>query len=71
MAIEGKCLVSDQESILAAVEEAQRILTEYEHASPRRHQDDVLNMVQFILCSRGVRDAMKRLKFRACFRLVE
>ena len=63
--------MSDQESILAAIEEAQRILTEYEYASPHRHQDEVLNMIQFILCSRDIRAAVKRHKFRTCFRLVE
>ena len=63
--------MSDQESILAAIEEAQRILTEYEYARPRRHQDEVLDMIQLILCRHDIRAAVKRHKFRSCFRLVE
>lgn len=63
--------MSDQDSILAAVEEAQRILTEYDYANPRRNQDEVLNMVQFILCSWEIRAAIRRLKIRGYLRLVE
>jgi len=63
--------VSDQDAVLAAVEEAQRILAEYDYARPRPNQDEVLNMIQFALCNCEIRAAIKRLKIRGCLRLVE
>ena len=63
--------MSDQDSIVAAIEEAQRILAEYNFAIQRRDRDEILNMIQFVLCSREVSAAIRRLKIRGCLRLVE
>jgi len=63
--------VSDQDSILAAVEEVQRILAEHDYAGPRQNQDEILNMVRFMLCNQQIRAAIRRLKIRGCLRLVE
>jgi len=62
--------MSDCEALVAAVEEAQRILGAYDGAGPRRNQDEVLAMLQFILCDRSVARAVGRLKNRQGLSLV-
>jgi hypothetical protein len=55
--------MSDCEALVAAVEEAQRILGIYDGgASPRQDQDELLTMLQFILCDPSVALAVRRLK---------
>lgn len=62
--------MSDCEALVAAVEEAQRILLAYDEASPRRNQDEVLTMLQFILCDPSIALAARRMKVRSGLRLV-
>jgi hypothetical protein len=62
--------MSDCEAVLAAVEEAQRILSLYDGAGPRRNQDELLAMLQFILCDPSVARAVGRLKNRQGLTLV-
>jgi hypothetical protein len=62
--------MSDCEALLAAVEEAQRILSVYDGAGPRRNQDELLAMLQFILCDPSVARAVRRLKNRQFLTLV-
>ena len=54
--------MSDCEALIAALEEAQRILSLYDGSGPRRNQDELLTMLQFILCSPSIATAMCRLK---------
>jgi hypothetical protein len=54
--------MSDCEALVAAVEEAQRILRVYDGAGPRRNQDELLAMLQFILCDPSIANAVGRLK---------
>jgi hypothetical protein len=56
--------MSDYEAVVAAVEEAQRILAVYNQAATRKNQDDFVAMLQFILCNPSVAFAMRRLKGR-------
>ena len=63
--------MSDYEAVVAAVEEAQRILAVYDEATPRRNQDDFLAMLQFILCNPTVALAIGRLKKRSHLSLVK
>lgn len=63
--------MSDCEALLAAVEEAQRILGIYDCASPRRNQDELLAMLQFILCDPSVALAVRRLRNRSRLSLVK
>jgi hypothetical protein len=62
--------MSDREALLVAVEEAQRILSVYDGAGPRRNQDELLAMLQFILCDPSVARAVARLKNRQGLTLV-
>lgn len=62
--------MSDYEAVIAAVEEAQRILAVYDDAATRKNQDDFVAMLQFILCNPSVALAMGRLKNRSRLRLV-
>jgi hypothetical protein len=62
--------MSDCEALLVAVEEAQRILSVYDGAGPRRNQDELLAMLQFILCDPSVARAVARLKNRQGLTLV-
>jgi hypothetical protein len=57
--------MSDYEAVVAAVEEAQRILAVYDEATTRKNQDDFVAMLQFILCNPSVALAMRRLKNRS------
>jgi len=63
-------MMSDYEAVIAAVEEAQRILAVYDDAATRKNQDDFVAMLQFILCNPSVALAMGRLKNRSRLRLV-
>lgn len=63
--------MSDYKALVAAVEEAQRILAAYDEASSRRTQDDFLAMLQFILCNPSVAAAVRRLKNAPHLRLVK
>ena len=57
--------MSDCEALVAAVEEAKRILEVYDCASPRRNQDELLAMLQFVLCDPSVALAVRRLRNRS------
>jgi hypothetical protein len=63
--------MSDCEALVAAVEEAQRILSVYDGAGPRRNQDELLAMLQFILCDPSIARAVGRLKNRPSLSLVK
>ena len=63
--------MSDYEAVVAAVEEAQRILAAYDEAATRKNQDDFVAMLQFILCNPSVAVAVGRLKNRSRLILVE
>ena len=63
--------MSDYEALVAAIEEAQRILAVYDEANFRRNQDDFLAMLQFILCNPSVALAVRRLKGRSRLSLVK
>jgi len=54
--------MSDCDALIAAVEEARRIISLYDGGGPRRNQDELLTMLQFILCAPSVAMAMYRLK---------
>ena len=64
-ALKRRCIMSDYESVIAAVEEAQRILAVYDEATTRKNQDDFVAMLQFILCNPSVAVAIGRLKSRS------
>ncbi len=57
--------MSDYEAVVAAVEEAQRILAVYDEPATRKNQDDFIAMLQFILCNPSLAVAMGRLKSRS------
>jgi hypothetical protein len=63
--------MSDCEALVAAIEEAQRILSIYDCATPRRNQDELLSMLQFVLCDPSVALAVRRLKNRPLVTLVK
>jgi hypothetical protein len=56
--------VSDQDLVLDAVQEAQRILAEYAEAGPRRNPDETINMLLYLLGRRDVAAAVSRLRAR-------
>jgi hypothetical protein len=62
--------MSDCEALVAAVEEAQRILGVYDGPGPRRNQDELLTMLQFVLCDPSVARAVGRLRNRQRLSLV-
>ncbi|MCG2642427.1 MULTISPECIES: hypothetical protein [Bradyrhizobium] len=64
-------MMSDNESVIAAIEEAQRLLTVYDQATSRKNQEDLIAMLQFILCDPSVSLAVRRLKGRSRLSLVE
>ncbi|MDA9522159.1 hypothetical protein XI06_18170 [Bradyrhizobium sp. CCBAU 11434] len=66
-----RCMMSDNESVIAAIEEAQRLLTVYDQATSRKNQEDLIAMLQFILCDPSVSLAVRRLKSRSRLSLVE
>lgn len=63
--------MSDYESVIAAIEEAQRLLAVYDEATSRKNQEDLVAMLQFILCDPSVALAVRRLKNRSRLSLVE
>ena len=63
--------MSDCDAVVGAIEEAQRILSTYDGAGPRQNQDELLAMLQFLLCSPTIAGAVGRLKSRARLSLVE
>ena len=63
--------MSDYESVIAAVEEAQRLLAVYDEATSRKNQEDLVAMLQFILCDPSVALAVRQLKSRKRLSLVE
>ncbi len=63
--------MSDSEALAAAVEEAPRILSIYDRANPRRNHDELLAMLQFILCDPSVALAVRQLKNRVRLNLVK
>jgi hypothetical protein len=64
-------MMSDYEAVVAAVEEAQRILAVYDEATTRKNLDDFVAMLQFILCNPTVALAMRRVKSQSRLSLVE
>ncbi|WGS01616.1 hypothetical protein MTX26_12685 [Bradyrhizobium sp. ISRA443] len=64
-------MMSDYESVIAAIEEAQRLLAVYDEATSRKNQEDLVAMLQFILCDPSVALAVRRLKNRSRLSLVE
>lgn len=63
--------MSECDALVAAVEEAQRILDLYDGAGPRRDQDELLAMLQFILCDASIARAIALLKNRPRLSLVK
>jgi hypothetical protein len=63
--------MSDYEAVVAAVEEAQRILAVYDEATTRKNQDDFVAMLQFVLCNPSVALAIGRLRNRPRLSLVK
>ncbi|MDN4986258.1 hypothetical protein QY049_24180 [Bradyrhizobium sp. WYCCWR 13022] len=61
---------TDAEVLVAAVEEAQRLLAAYENPSCHRTRDDIIAMVEFIICNPSVTRAMLRQKMRCRLKLV-
>ena len=61
---------TDAEVLVAAVEEAQRLLAAYENPHCKCSRDDVIAMVEFILCDPTVTRAMLRQKMRTRLMLV-
>ncbi|WGR91375.1 hypothetical protein MTX20_23140 [Bradyrhizobium sp. ISRA435] len=57
--------------MIAAIEEAQRLLAVYDEATSRKNQEDLVAMLQFILCDPSVALAVRRLKNRSRLSLVE
>jgi len=64
------CVVSDQDLVLDAVEEAQRVLVEYVQAGPRR-SPETINMLLFLLDRADVVAAAKRLRAGFGLRVVK
>ncbi|MDX3968935.1 MAG: hypothetical protein QHD01_20385 [Bradyrhizobium sp.] len=61
---------TDTEVLVAALEEAQRLLAAYENPSCHRTRDDIIAMVEFIICNPSVTRAMLRQKMRGRLKLV-
>ena len=62
---------SDTDVLVASIEEAQRILSIYASAGPRRDQDELLSMLEFILCDPVVNRAVQVLKARSRLTVVD
>ena len=63
-------LQSDAEIVVAALEEAQRLLVAHAELERRRGLDDVLAMLEFIICDPAVKQAIIRQKMRSHVKLV-
>lgn len=61
---------SDAEILGAALEEAQRLIAAYQNPNPGRSRDDILAMLEFIICDPVVIRAMLRQKMRSRLKLV-
>jgi hypothetical protein len=61
---------SDAEILGAALEEAQRLIAAHQNPNPRRSRDDILAMLEFIICDPVVIRAMLRQKMRSRLKLV-
>jgi hypothetical protein len=64
-------VVSDQDLLLDAVEEAQRVLAEYVDPGSRRNADATINMLMFLLGRRDVVAAVDRLRAGYGLRVVK
>lgn len=62
--------MSDQNLVLDAVEEAQRVLVEYAQG-PRRNPDETINMLLFLLDRADVVAAVERLRAGFGLRVVK
>jgi hypothetical protein len=63
--------VSDQDLLLDAVEDAQRILAEYVNPSSGRSAEAAINMLLFLLDRRDVAAAVRRLRAGCGLRVVK
>jgi hypothetical protein len=61
---------TDAEVLVAALEEAQRLLAAYADPNCNRTRDDIIAMVEYILCNHSVTRAMLRQKMRSRLKLV-
>lgn len=61
---------TDAEVLVAAVEEAQRLLAAYENPRCNRTRDDIIAMVEFVICNPSVSRALLRQKMRSRLKLV-
>jgi hypothetical protein len=61
---------TDTEVLVGALEEAQRLLAAYENPCCNRTRDDIIAMVEFIICNPSVTRAMLRQKIRSRLKLV-
>jgi hypothetical protein len=63
--------VSDQDLVLDAIEDAQRILAEYVEPTSRRNPEVTINMLLSLLDRRDVVSAVKRLRAGYGIRVVK
>ena len=61
---------TDAEVLVDALEEAQRLLAAYDSPFCNRTRDDIIAMVEFIICNPSVTRAMLRQKMRSRLKLV-
>jgi len=61
---------SDSEVLVEALEEVQRILAAHAALDRKRVRDDVLSMIEFVVCDPAVKKATTRQKMRSRLRLV-
>jgi len=71
MVLLRRSIVSDQDLILDAVEDAQRILAEYLEPSSRRNPDATISMLVTLLRRRDVVAAVARLRAGRALRVVK
>jgi len=71
MVLLRRSIVSDQDLILDAVEDAQRILAEYLEPSSRRNPDATSGVLVTLLRQRDVVAAVARLRARRGLRVVK
>ena len=64
-------MTSDQDLVLDAIEEAQRLLAEYVAPGPRRNPDETINMLLFLLDQGDVVAAVNRLRSESRLRVVK
>lgn len=61
---------TDVEVLVGALEEAQRLLAAYENPCCNRTRDDIIAMVEFIICNPSVSRAMLHQKMRSRLKLI-